>query len=158
MATIQEQQTTVQRNLKSESNHLGKVLGGLFSRKLRSSSNPSSPPIFLFPMAVVSLLSPLELSLPLFSLLPATVVQLERFSPNYVPSGPKMMAWLGYSPLPHCIPLREKAAWVLVLVLEFNEEEAKKKIYFICTLTYIGFGVLILENLSYKVKGLLRVL
>ncbi|KAK4380069.1 hypothetical protein RND71_001931 [Anisodus tanguticus] len=33
-----------------------------------------------------------------------------------------------------------------------SEEEAKKKIYSVCTTTYTGFGVLISEELSYKVK------
>lgn len=35
-----------------------------------------------------------------------------------------------------------------------SEEEAKKKIYSVCTTTYTGFGVLISEELSYKVKGM----
>ncbi|XP_059280737.1 multiple organellar RNA editing factor 3, mitochondrial-like [Lycium barbarum] len=39
-----------------------------------------------------------------------------------------------------------------------SEEEAKKKIYSVCTTTYTGFGVLISEELSYKVKGLPGVL
>ncbi|KAH9765950.1 multiple organellar RNA editing factor 3 [Citrus sinensis] len=34
-----------------------------------------------------------------------------------------------------------------------GEEEAKKKIYSVCTTTYTGFGALIDEELSYKVKG-----
>lgn len=34
-----------------------------------------------------------------------------------------------------------------------GEEEAKKKIYSVCTTTYTGFGCLISEELSYKVKG-----
>ncbi|GAV64165.1 hypothetical protein CFOL_v3_07683 [Cephalotus follicularis] len=39
-----------------------------------------------------------------------------------------------------------------------SEEEAKKKIYSVCTTTYTGFGALISEELSYKVKGLPNVL
>ncbi|KAG8085066.1 hypothetical protein GUJ93_ZPchr0010g10275 [Zizania palustris] len=39
-----------------------------------------------------------------------------------------------------------------------SEEEAKKKIYSVCTTTYTGFGALIPEELSYKVKGLPGVL
>ncbi|XP_027119147.1 multiple organellar RNA editing factor 3, mitochondrial-like [Coffea arabica] len=39
-----------------------------------------------------------------------------------------------------------------------SEEEAKKKIYSVCTTTYTGFGALISEELSYKVKGLPDVL
>lgn len=39
-----------------------------------------------------------------------------------------------------------------------SEEEAKKKIYSVCTSTYTGFGALISEELSYKVKGLPGVL
>ncbi|KAK4796583.1 hypothetical protein SAY86_028909 [Trapa natans] len=39
-----------------------------------------------------------------------------------------------------------------------GEEEAKKKIYSVCTTTYTGFGCLISEELSYKVKGLPGVL
>ncbi|XP_073053667.1 multiple organellar RNA editing factor 3, mitochondrial isoform X3 [Primulina eburnea] len=39
-----------------------------------------------------------------------------------------------------------------------SEEEAKKKIYSVCTTTYTGFGALISEELSYKVKGLSGVL
>ncbi|GER56901.1 plastid developmental protein DAG [Striga asiatica] len=39
-----------------------------------------------------------------------------------------------------------------------SEEEAKKKIYSVCTTTYTGFGALISEELSYKVKGLTGVL
>lgn len=35
-----------------------------------------------------------------------------------------------------------------------SEEEAKKKIYSVCTTTYTGFGALISEELSYKVKGM----
>lgn len=35
-----------------------------------------------------------------------------------------------------------------------SEEEAKKKIYSVCTTTYTGFGALISEELSYKVKGI----
>jgi len=34
-----------------------------------------------------------------------------------------------------------------------SEEEAKKKIYSVSTSTYTGFGALISEELSYKVKG-----
>ncbi|GJS19201.1 multiple organellar RNA editing factor 3, mitochondrial [Tanacetum coccineum] len=34
-----------------------------------------------------------------------------------------------------------------------SEEEAKKKIYSVSTTTYTGFGCLISEELSYKVKG-----
>ncbi|XVF62540.1 hypothetical protein PTKIN_Ptkin09bG0016200 [Pterospermum kingtungense] len=34
------------------------------------------------------------------------------------------------------------------------EEEAKKKIYSVCTTRYTGFGALISEELSYKVKGI----
>ncbi|OMO53601.1 hypothetical protein CCACVL1_28512 [Corchorus capsularis] len=34
-----------------------------------------------------------------------------------------------------------------------SEEEAKKKIYSVCTTTYTGFGALISEELSYKVKA-----
>ncbi|KAL6503367.1 hypothetical protein OROGR_025290 [Orobanche gracilis] len=34
-----------------------------------------------------------------------------------------------------------------------SEEEAKKKIYSVSTTTYTGFGALISEELSYKVKG-----
>ncbi|KAH9683589.1 multiple organellar RNA editing factor 3 [Citrus sinensis] len=34
-----------------------------------------------------------------------------------------------------------------------GEEEAKKKIYSVCTTTYTGFGALVDEELSYKVKG-----
>ncbi|XP_051152899.1 multiple organellar RNA editing factor 3, mitochondrial [Andrographis paniculata] len=39
-----------------------------------------------------------------------------------------------------------------------SEDEAKKKIYSVCTTTYTGFGALISEELSYKVKGLPGVL
>ncbi|KAJ9699657.1 hypothetical protein PVL29_005497 [Vitis rotundifolia] len=39
-----------------------------------------------------------------------------------------------------------------------SEEEAKKKIYSVCTTTYTGFGALISEELSYKVKELPGVL
>ncbi|KAL6526492.1 Multiple organellar RNA editing factor 3, mitochondrial [Orobanche gracilis] len=39
-----------------------------------------------------------------------------------------------------------------------SEEEAKKKIYSLSTTTYTGFGALISEELSYKVKGLPGVL
>lgn len=39
-----------------------------------------------------------------------------------------------------------------------SEEEAKKKIYSVCTSTYTGFGALITEELSYKVKNLPGVL
>ncbi|KAJ8573900.1 hypothetical protein K7X08_010411 [Anisodus acutangulus] len=39
-----------------------------------------------------------------------------------------------------------------------SEEEVKMKIYSVCTTTYTGFGVLISEELSYKVKGLPGVL
>lgn len=35
----------------------------------------------------------------------------------------------------------------------FSEEEAKKKIYSVSTTTYTGFGALISEELSLKVKG-----
>lgn len=42
---------------------------------------------------------------------------------------------------------------LLSLRLFFSEEEAKKKIYSVCTTTYTGFGALISEELSYKVKG-----
>ncbi|KAL5064247.1 hypothetical protein RYX36_025984 [Vicia faba] len=35
-----------------------------------------------------------------------------------------------------------------------SEEEAKKKIYFVSTTTYIGFGALISEDHSYKIKEL----
>ncbi|XP_043693977.1 multiple organellar RNA editing factor 3, mitochondrial [Telopea speciosissima] len=34
-----------------------------------------------------------------------------------------------------------------------SEEEAKKKIYSVCTTTYTGFGALVSEELSYKIKG-----
>lgn len=36
----------------------------------------------------------------------------------------------------------------------FSEEEAKKKIYSVSTTTYTGFGALISEELSLKVKGI----
>ncbi|CAI9118949.1 OLC1v1020583C1 [Oldenlandia corymbosa var. corymbosa] len=39
-----------------------------------------------------------------------------------------------------------------------SEEEAKKKIYSVCTSVYTGFGCLISEELSHKVKGLPGVL
>ncbi|KAK8684556.1 hypothetical protein V6N13_040578 [Hibiscus sabdariffa] len=39
-----------------------------------------------------------------------------------------------------------------------SEEEAKKRIYSVCTTRYTGFGALISEELSYKLKGLPRVL
>ncbi|KAJ9154530.1 hypothetical protein P3X46_027853 [Hevea brasiliensis] len=39
-----------------------------------------------------------------------------------------------------------------------SEEEAKKKIYSVSTVTYTGFGALISEELSHKVKGLPGVL
>ena len=48
------------------------------------------------------------------------------------------------------------AFWNLIdLFLGFccSEEEAKKKIYSVCTSTYTGFGALISEELSCKVKG-----
>ncbi|XP_071737410.1 multiple organellar RNA editing factor 3, mitochondrial-like [Rutidosis leptorrhynchoides] len=45
----------------------------------------------------------------------------------------------------------------LANVLE-SEEEAKKKIYSVSTTTYTGFGALISEELSYKLKGLPGVL
>ncbi|KAD6453653.1 hypothetical protein E3N88_08359 [Mikania micrantha] len=45
----------------------------------------------------------------------------------------------------------------LASVLE-SEEEAKKKIYSVSTTTYTGFGALISEELSYKIKGLPGVL
>lgn len=35
-----------------------------------------------------------------------------------------------------------------------SEEEAKKSIYSVSTTTYTGFGALISEELSYKVKGI----
>lgn len=41
----------------------------------------------------------------------------------------------------------------VLLVLGFSEEEAKKKIYSVSTSTYTGFGALISEELSLKVKG-----
>ncbi|CAL9039165.1 unnamed protein product [Musa banksii] len=51
------------------------------------------------------------------------------------------------------------AAYVMTLVAVVgSEEEAKKKIYSVCTTTYTGFGALISEELSYKVKGLPGVL
>ncbi|KAL9259456.1 Multiple organellar RNA editing factor 3, mitochondrial-like protein [Drosera capensis] len=39
-----------------------------------------------------------------------------------------------------------------------REEKAKKKIYSVSTMTYTGFGALISEELSYKVKALAGVL
>jgi len=42
---------------------------------------------------------------------------------------------------------------ILIVILSCSEEEAKKKIYSVCTSTYTGFGALISEELSYKVKG-----
>jgi cadmium resistance protein CadD (predicted permease) len=42
---------------------------------------------------------------------------------------------------------------IFILIPLFSEEEAKKKIYSVCTTTYTGFGALISEELSYKVKG-----
>ncbi|KAH6789441.1 plastid developmental protein DAG [Perilla frutescens var. frutescens] len=39
-----------------------------------------------------------------------------------------------------------------------SEEEAKEKIYSVCTTTYTGFGALISEEQSYQVKGLPGVL
>ncbi|KAJ8620543.1 hypothetical protein MRB53_029072 [Persea americana] len=51
------------------------------------------------------------------------------------------------------------ASYVKTLVAVVgSEEEAKKKIYSVCTTTYTGFGALISEELSYKVKGLPGVL
>ena len=42
--------------------------------------------------------------------------------------------------------------WSVYLFGGYSEEEAKKKIYSVST-TYTGFGCLISEELSYKVKG-----
>ena len=42
---------------------------------------------------------------------------------------------------------------VFYLLVVYSEEEAKKKIYSVSTTTYTGFGCLISEELSYKVKG-----
>jgi len=42
---------------------------------------------------------------------------------------------------------------MLIVILLCSEEEAKKKIYSVCTTTYTGFGAIISEELSYKVKG-----
>lgn len=39
-----------------------------------------------------------------------------------------------------------------------SEEEAKKSIYSVSTTTYTGFGALISEELSYKVKGIVFLL
>ncbi|TYH55985.1 hypothetical protein ES332_D09G275200v1 [Gossypium tomentosum] len=39
-----------------------------------------------------------------------------------------------------------------------SEEEARKRIYSVCTTRYTGFGALISEELSYKIKGLPLVL
>lgn len=39
------------------------------------------------------------------------------------------------------------------MLLVLSEEEAKKKIYSVSTSTYTGFGALISEELSLKVKG-----
>lgn len=51
------------------------------------------------------------------------------------------------------------AAYVKTLAAVLgSEEEAKQKIYSVCTTTYTGFGALISEELSYKVKGLPGVL
>ncbi|PQQ08084.1 multiple organellar RNA editing factor 3 mitochondrial [Prunus yedoensis var. nudiflora] len=46
----------------------------------------------------------------------------------------------------------------ILMALGFSEEEAKKKIYSVSTSTYTGFGALISEELSLKVKGLPGVL
>lgn len=48
--------------------------------------------------------------------------------------------------------------FLLLLIVDLifvysSEEEAKSKIYSVCTTTYTGFGALISEELSYKVKG-----
>jgi hypothetical protein len=42
---------------------------------------------------------------------------------------------------------------MIILTVFCSEEEANKKIYSVCTTTYTGFGALISEELSYKVKG-----
>lgn len=39
-------------------------------------------------------------------------------------------------------------------MINYSEEEAKKKIYSVSTSTYTGFGALISEELSCKVKGI----
>lgn len=41
------------------------------------------------------------------------------------------------------------------MYVDCSEEEAKKKIYSVSTSTYTGFGALISEELSYKVKGVI---
>lgn len=41
------------------------------------------------------------------------------------------------------------------MVVHYSEEDAKNKIYSVSTSTYTGFGALISEELSYKVKGVI---
>lgn len=45
-------------------------------------------------------------------------------------------------------------SWFFVCEFFLSEEEAKKKIYSVSTKTYTGFGALISEELSYKLKGM----
>jgi hypothetical protein len=42
----------------------------------------------------------------------------------------------------------------LKLIPCFSEEEARQKIYSVSTRHYFGFGALVSEELSYKLKGI----
>ncbi|KAL6994788.1 hypothetical protein U1Q18_043549 [Sarracenia purpurea var. burkii] len=61
----------------------------------------------------------------------------------------------GHSPLNDPLPNwsnQPPKETILLDGYDYDEEDAEKKIYSVCTTTYTGFGALISEELSYKVK------
>ena len=65
----------------------------------------------------------------------------------------KVLIWLGFWRISLFFLFCNLILWFWFLWGCRSEEEAKKKIYSVCTTTYTGFGALISEELSYKVKG-----
>ncbi|XP_050220464.1 multiple organellar RNA editing factor 3, mitochondrial [Mercurialis annua] len=152
-------------------------IASLLNRTLNSSSSlspsisPSSHSRFIFSLLNKSVLPQLQ---------PNSIANPTRFktsrsgysplndpSPNWTNRPPKETILLDGCDYEHWLIVMEFASdpkpseeeminsYVKTLASVLgSEEEAKKKIYSVSTKTYTGFGALISEELSYKVKGL----
>ncbi|KAJ6794302.1 multiple organellar RNA editing factor 3, mitochondrial-like [Iris pallida] len=152
-----------------------RTINSLLTRTLTSSSSPSAlrtpRPAFVLLNRVGSFPSPWPAQTRPKSTSGSGYSPLNDPSPNWSNRPPKDTILLDGCDYEHWLivmefpdnpkPTEEEmiSAYVKTLTsVVGSEEEAKKKIYSVCTTTYTGFGALISEELSYKVKGLPGVL
>lgn len=118
------------------------------------------------PQSRPPMLLPNTVNLPTRSMSAGGHSPLNDPSPNWTNRPPKETIlldgcdyehWLVVLEFPDPKPSRDEMinAYVKTLAqIVGSEEEAKKKIYSVSTTTYTGFGCLISEELSYKIKGI----